>query len=55
MKEEKEIKISGYETMSQNYKTSNSGGLVATVEDTMKIITMQVKEETEVGQAFNYY
>ena len=55
MKEEKEIKISGYETMYQNDKTSNSGGIVATVEDTMKIITMQVKEETEVGQAFNYY
>ena len=33
MKEEKEIKISGYETMYQNYKTSNSGGIVATVED----------------------
>ena len=50
MKEEKEIKISGYEIMYQNDKTSNSGGIVVTVEDTMKIITMQVKEETEVGQ-----
>ena len=55
MKEEKEIKISGYETMYQNDKTSNSGGIVATVEDTMKIITMQVKEETEVGQTLNCY
>ena len=50
MKEEKEVKISGYETMYQNDKTSNSGGIVVTVEDTMKIITMQVKEETEVRQ-----
>ena len=55
MKEEKEIKISGYETMYQNDKTSNSGGIVVTVEDTMKIITMQVKEETEVGQTLNCY
>ena len=31
-------------------KTSNSGGIIIAVKDTMKTITMQAKQETEVGQ-----
>ena len=50
MQEEEEIGMPGYETMYQNGKTSNSGGIIISVKDTMKTITMQLKQETEVGQ-----
>ena len=51
MQEEEEIAIPGYETIYRNDKTSDSGGIIVAVKDTMKTITMQVKQETEVGQA----
>ena len=47
MQEKQEIKITGYETIYRNDKTSNSGGLLIAVKDTLKTITMQVKEKTE--------
>ena len=50
MQEEEEITIPGYETIYRNDKTSNSGGILIAVKDTLKTITMQVKQETEVGQ-----
>ena len=50
MQEEEEITIPGYETIYRNDKTSNSGGIIIAVKDTLKTITMQVKQETEVGQ-----
>ena len=43
MQEEEEIKTPGYETIYRNDKTSNSGGIMIVVTDTMKTITMQVK------------
>ena len=49
MQEEEEI-IPGYETIYRNDKTSNSGGIIIAVKDTMKTITMQVKQEAQVGQ-----
>ena len=45
LQEEEEIRIPGYETIYQNDKTSNSGGIIITVKDTVKTITMQVKQE----------
>ena len=48
MQEEEEIRIPQYETIYWNAKTSNSGGIIIAVKDTVKIITMQVKQETEV-------
>ena len=50
MQEEEKITIPGYETIYRNDKTSNSGGILIAVKDTLKTITMQVKQETEVGQ-----
>ena len=50
IQEKQEITITGYETIHRNDKTSNSGGILIAVKDTLKIITMQVKEKTEVGQ-----
>ena len=50
MQEEEEITIPGCETTYRNDKTSNSGGILIAVKDTLKTITMQVKQETEVGQ-----
>ena len=50
MQEEEEITIPGYETIYRNDKISNSGGILIAVKDTLKTITMQVKQETEVGQ-----
>ena len=50
MQEEEKITIPGYETIYRNDKTSNSGGILIAVKDTFKTITMQVKQETEVGQ-----
>ena len=50
MQEEEEIIIPRYGTIYRNDKTSNSGGIIIAVKDTMKKITMQVKQETEVGQ-----
>ena len=32
--------------MYQNDKTANSGGIIIAVKDTMKTITMQLKQET---------
>ena len=49
MPEEVKITISGYETIYWNDETSNSEGIITTVKDTMKTITMQLKQETEVG------
>ena len=46
MQEEEEIRIPGYLTIFRNDKTSNSGGIIITVKDTVKTITMQVKQET---------
>ena len=46
MQEEEEIRIPGYLTIFRNDKTSNSGGIMITVKDTVKTITMQVKQET---------
>ena len=43
MQEEEKITIPGYETIYRNDKTSNSGGIMIAVTDTMKTITMQVK------------
>ena len=43
MQEEEEITTPGYETIYRNDKTSNSGGIMIAVTDTMKTITMQVK------------
>ena len=45
LQEEEEIRIPGYETIYRNDKTSNSGGIIITVKDTVKTITMQVKQE----------
>ena len=50
MQEEEEITIPGYETVYRNDKTSNSGGIMITAKDTLKTITMQVAQKTEVGQ-----
>ena len=50
MHEEEEIRIPGFEIICRNGKTSNSGGVITTVKDTLKTITMQVKQETEVRQ-----
>lgn len=50
MPEEVKITISGYETIYRNDETSNSEGIITAVKDTMKTITMQLKQETEVGQ-----
>ena len=50
MQEKQEIAITGYETIYRNDKTSNSGGILIAVEDTLKTITMKVKEKTEIGQ-----
>ena len=50
MQEEEEMRIPGYETIYWNDKTSNGGGIIIAVKDTVKTITMQVKEETEVQQ-----
>ena len=50
MQEKQEITITGYETIYRNDKTSNSGGILIAVEDTLKTITMKVKEKTEIGQ-----
>ena len=50
MQEEEEITIPGYETIYRNDKISNSGGILIAVKDTLKTITMQVKQETEIGQ-----
>ena len=50
MQEGEEITIPGYETIYRNEKTSNSGGIIIAVEETMKTKTMQVKQETEVDQ-----
>ena len=50
MQEKQEIKITGYETIYRNDKTSNSGGILIAVKDTLKTITMKVKEKTEIGQ-----
>ena len=51
MQEEEEIRIPGYEAIYWNDKTSNSGGIIIAVKDTVKTVTMQVMLETEVGQA----
>ena len=45
----------GYETIYRNYKTWNSGGIMIAVKDTLKTITMQVKQKTEVGRHYGYY
>ena len=50
MQEEEEITIPDYETVYRNDKTSNSGGIMITAKDTLKTITMQVAQKTEVGQ-----
>ena len=50
MQEEEETTIPGYETIYRNDTTSNSGGILIAVKDTLKTITMQVMQETEVGQ-----
>ena len=50
MQEEEKITIPGYETIYRNDKTSNSGGILIAVKDTLKTVTMQVNQETEVGQ-----
>ena len=50
MQEEEEITTPGYETIYRNDKTSNSGGILIAVKDTLKTTTMQVKQETDVGQ-----
>ena len=50
MQEKQEITITGYETIYRNDKTSNSGGILIAVKDTLKTITMKVKEKTEIGQ-----
>ena len=50
MPEEVKITISGYETIYRNDETSNSEGIITAVKDTMKTITMQLKQETEVGK-----
>ena len=50
MQEEEKITIPGYETVYRNDKTLNSGGILITVKDTLKTITMPVAQETEVGQ-----
>lgn len=50
MPDEVKITISGYETIYWNDETSNSEGIITAVKDTMKTITMQLKQETEVGQ-----
>ena len=39
-----------YETIYRNDQTSNSGRILMTVKDTLKTITMQIKQETEVWQ-----
>ena len=52
MQEEEEMRIPGYETIYWNDKTSNGGGIIIAVKDTVKTITMQVKEETEVQQTW---
>ena len=49
MPEEVEITISGYETIYCNDETSNSEGIIIAIKDAMKTITMQLKQETEVG------
>ena len=49
MPEEVEITISGYETIYCHDETSNSEGIIIAVKDAMKTITMQLKQETEVG------
>ena len=50
MQKEEEITILGYDTIYWNDKTSNSGVTIIAVKDKMKTITMQVKQEAEVGQ-----
>ena len=50
MQEEEEIIIPEYKTIYRNNKTSHCGGTIITVKDNVKTITMQVKQETEVGQ-----
>ena len=50
MQEKEEIRIPVYKTIYQNEKTPNSGRIIISIKNTMKTITMQVKQETEVGQ-----
>ena len=47
--EEEEIEMPGCDTIYKNDKTSNSGGILITVKDTLKTIFMHVKQEAEVG------
>ena len=50
MQEKEEIRMPVYETIYQNEKTPNSERIIISIKNTMKTITMQVKQETEVGQ-----
>ena len=50
MQVEEQIKIPGYETIYRNDKTYNSGGIIIAVHDTVKTISMEVRQESEVGQ-----
>ena len=50
MQEEEEKTVRGYETIYHNDKTSNCGEITIAVKNTMKKITMQVKQERELGQ-----
>ena len=49
IQEEEKITI-GYKIIYRNYKTSNSGGIIIAVKDAIKTITIQVMQESQVGQ-----
>ena len=50
MQEAEDITLPGYKTKYWNNKTSNSGGIIIAVKDTLNTIIVQVEQETEVGQ-----
>ena len=51
MLKEEEITIPGYETAFREDRTNNSGGIMITVKDNVKTISIQTQHGKSIGQA----
>ena len=51
LQKEEEIRISGYSKIFRNDRSGNSGGIMLTVKENIRTVTLEVAQEKEIGQS----
>ena len=51
LQKEEEIRIPGYSQIFRNDRSGNSGGIMLAVKENIKTVTLEVTQETKIGQS----